>query len=379
MANLISSTKGNVVLIFDEIENISPETAASPHWKYERDTLYFWQIIRSYTQTDSKGRFSICLVGTSPHILETASLDGVANPIYLYAQKRFIPNLNISETKEMVQRLGYFMGLEFSDAIVFELQKDFGGHPFFTRQVCSKIHQMASTDRPIKVSQHALRKAITEFSGQLELYLKEIIGNLQNSYPQEYAILLSIIRGDKTDINEFGNEAPDLIDHLIGYGMVERVGDDFDIRINAIKSVLSKIIADEGREDRWSEVCSRRNTVEIEIRTALYHQARMMDSAHWLELLKSNLTLRRFESLDSIEPKVLLSSKDSPLYLTDLIMILKDHSVLPYLNDKRSDILSNLDAINKLRKDAHANTFSDAEIGAARKALDSLEIEFSAL
>ena len=127
--------------------------------------------------------------------LEAAKINNIANPIYLYAQNQFIPSLSFEETREMVERLGYFMGLEFPAEIVADLQREFGGHPFFTRQVCSKIHQLASTVRPIRVSQTALRRAKTEFYGQLESYLKDIIDQLRYTYPEEFRLLSAVVAG----------------------------------------------------------------------------------------------------------------------------------------------------------------------------------------
>ena len=43
MNDALSTAGCDVLLIFDEIENISPETAASPHWRQDEDTLLFWQ------------------------------------------------------------------------------------------------------------------------------------------------------------------------------------------------------------------------------------------------------------------------------------------------------------------------------------------------
>ena len=123
MRTTLGNSKNSVLLIFDEIENISPNTAASSHWRDGTDTVLFWQVLRSFLQSESKGRLVICIVGTSPHILEAAKINGIDNPIYLYAQKRFIPNLSFDETREMVERLGYFMGLEFGTNLVSKLQK----------------------------------------------------------------------------------------------------------------------------------------------------------------------------------------------------------------------------------------------------------------
>lgn len=376
MKSTLGAAKGSILLIFDEIENISPQTAASQHWREGSDTLYFWQVLRSFLQSETTGRVSICIVGTSPQILETARINGVDNPVYLYAQKRFIPNLSFDETRDMIVRLGYFMGLEFPPTLIAELHRDFGGHPFFTRQVCSKVHQLAAASRPIQVSRQALDRAKTEFFGQLETYLRDILGQLRTTYPEEFDVLSQIAFGNTETVSEYGREAPDLIDHLIGYGLIERVGEDFDIKLDAIKNALNHVLSREEGEDRWAEISRRRNKLEVEIRAALYHWSRGVSAEDWPSFIEENLTKTRREALLSTEPSSLFSKKQSPLYLSDLLMLLKDKNILPYLGDRRSIVSKDLDTINKLRKDAHANRVTDSEMNAARRAFDNLEAEF---
>lgn len=376
MNNILSSTKNGILIVFDEIENISPQTAASRHWRDEDDTLLFWQIIRSYIQSESAGRISVSIFGTNPYILERAKIGDVANPMYLYAQKRYIPSLNFDETREMVERLGYFMGLEFSPDIVADLQGEFGGHPFFTRQVCSKIHQLADISRPIKVSHNLLTQAKLAFESQLEQYLKDIVEHLQRNYFEEFEVLLAVVRGGQKELTEYGNDAPDLIDHLIGYGIVERRGSDFDIRFDAVKKILRKLISSDS-ETRWAELSRRRNELEVQIRVTLYHWAKGVSAEDWAEILHSSLTRKRIEALDSFEPAKLFSSKSSPLYLSDLLMLIRNEKVLAYIGGQRSNIVKSIDVVNRLRKDAHANIVSEQDISDARKAFDYLEGEFS--
>jgi hypothetical protein len=377
MNNAVGNAKNNILLIFDEIENISPETAASTHWREGHHTLLFWQIIRSYIQAHAKGRLALCLVGTSPRILELPRINDVANPIYLFAQKQFIPNLTFDETREMVERLGYLMGLEFPPEIVSELQRVFGGHPFFTRQVCSKIHQIASLDRPLVVSQNLLDRAKRDFQGQLEAYLRDIIKQLKDDYPEEFEVIRAVVEGDRRDLIEYGKEAPELIDHLIGYGLVARIGDDFDIKVNAIKDALRHLIGTEGVEDRWAEISRRRNLIESSIRLELFHWSKGLESAVWSEILNGNLTNSRLNGLHSTEPRILFSSRESPLYLSDLLMLLKDERVLPYLGERRTYVVGKLDIINNARKDAHAIVVADHQMISIRAAFDLLETEFS--
>jgi hypothetical protein len=376
--NTLGAAKNSVLLIFDEIENISPRTAASVHWKDGSDTVLFWQIIRSYIQSEAKGRLSLCIVGTSPRILEIPAINDVANPVYLFAQKQFIPNLTFQETSEMVERLGYFMGLHFSPQVVADLQKEFGGHPFFTRQVCSKIHQLASTSRPQDVSQAALKRAIKEFEGQLEEYLRDIIEQLEKDYPEEFALLSNVLRGND-ELTEFGREAPELVDHLIGYGLIERTNDDFDIGIAAIRRVLLSLTRTEGVEERWAEVSRRRNALEKCLRVAIFHWTKSLTTIQWANIIEASLTKARREALRTIEPLILFSSKDSPLYLSDLLMLIKNPEVLTYLGDRRSAIVANIDTINKYRGDAHAIVISESEMKSLRGAFDYLECEFAEL
>lgn len=379
LKSALGAAKANVLLVFDEIEHISPGTSTSRHWRDGDDPLFFWQILRSFCQFESKGRFSICLVGTSPRLLEQARINGVDNPVYLFAQKRFIPNFTFDETREMVEGLGVFMGLEFPPSIISSLQDDFGGHPFFTRQVCSKVHQLAPLSRPVRVTDSLLERANVEFSSQLQSYLGEIIERLREAYPEEFDILKAVVDGSRDELNEFGRDAPDLIDHLIGYGLVERANGEFDIRFEAVRRALQRLLPKPAITDdqRWAAISARRNALETNLRTALYHWSRSVAVDQWHRILQSSLTHKRFAALVSREPSVLFSRKESPLYLSDLLMLIKNPAVLPYIAAHRKDIISNLDVVNRVRADAHAMEVSDEEFSAVDAALTCLEMEFS--
>lgn len=376
MKSALGQAKGHILVIFDEIENISPGTSATPHWNHDFDALYLWQTLRSFIQAESKGRLSVCLVGTSPALLELPKLHDIANPMYLFSQKTFIPSLSFEETQEMVRRLGYFMGLEFDPEFVSDLFVEYGGHPFFIRQVCSKVHHISSMERPLKVSRTLLDRAKFDFGRQLEVYLKEIFGNLQNAYPDEFDLLEAVVKGDNAEITEFGNEVPELIDHLIGYGIVERRGDDYDIRFGAMRDTLGRILEEDTVEGRWSEISRRRNRLESDMRLMFFNWALSVTSNEWKDILDRNLTKKRFNKLTNYEPRVLFSRKGSPLYLSDLLALLKDPAVLPFLGDRRSLMLQNVHIINSCRYDAHAREVNRTEMDEIRAAFEILEAEF---
>ena len=376
MKSAIGQAKGHILIIFDEIENISPGTSATPHWNCDLDALYLWQTLRSFIQAESNGKLSVCLVGTSPALLELPKLHKIANPMYLFSQKTFIPNLSFDETQEMVNRLGYFMGLEFNPELVSDLFVEYGGHPFFIRQVCSKVHQISPMGRPVKVSRTLVDRAKLDFGRQLEVYLKDIFGNLRNSYPDEFELLEAVVRGNNTEITEFGNEAPELIDHLIGYGIVEKRGDDYDIQFGAMRDTLGKILEEDTAEGRWAEISRRRNRLESDMRLMFFNWALSIAVNEWKNILEKSLTKKRFSQLTDYEPRVLFSRRGSPLYLSDLLALLKDTVVLPFLGDRRSLMLENLHVINRYRNDAHALEVNSTEMEEIRAAFEILEAEF---
>jgi hypothetical protein len=376
MKSLLGQSKSKILLIFDEIENISPQTAASKHWRDGSESVYFWQILRSFIQSDPGGRLSICIVGTSPHLLEAPQINGVANPMYLFSQKRFIPSLTFDETRDMIERLGHFMGLTFTPEIIADLQNEYGGHPFFIRQVCSSVHQISTNTRPTRVSRETLKAAKERFSTQMVAYLADILRQLKDFYPSEMLLLERFVSGKKDELLEYTSDAPELVDHLIGYGLIERVDSDYDIKFDAVRRAITLTTTENTLDNRWGEIVLRRNKIENEIRSSIFHATKSITGDVWDAALKKNITVRRYDELSSIAPAYLLSKRTSPLYLTDLMMLLKDGNILPYLADRRSGIVSAIDVVNKLRKDAHAMWVGDNEFEDVRKAFDLLEAEF---
>ena len=379
MSDTINTLQSNVLLIFDEIENISPDTAASDHWRNGRDSIYFWQILRSFAQTQRKWSLSVCIVGTSPYILERGKIDGVDNPAYLLAQKRFIPNLDFDDTREMVGRLGFFMGLDFDPSTISSLHKSFNGHPFFTRQVCSKIHQLTSGQRPRSVPNIRVREAMSAFSGQLDSYLYEIVQNLKAYYPAEFNLLQSLVSSDRGEFDEYIEEAPELIDHLLGYGLVVVRDGVAELAFDSVAKAVLHIAPDERLidiEGRWAELVVRRGNIERGLRSALFHWSKTIPSQDFNAIIEKQLSKRNFEKLESLSPSFLFSNNTSPLYLQDLIGILGNESVLPYLAHERSNLRSALHLINSFRADAHAKNISDQDFQAAGVAFEKVEEEF---
>lgn len=86
-ANQVSGK--TILLLFDEIENITFNKSAVDHWCNGLDFVYFWQSIRSvYQKLDTV--FTFCIFGTNPMCIEVATIKGKDNPIFNIFQPSYI-------------------------------------------------------------------------------------------------------------------------------------------------------------------------------------------------------------------------------------------------------------------------------------------------
>jgi hypothetical protein len=273
------------------------------------------------------------------------------------------------------------MGLDFDASAISRLHQSYGGHPFFTRQVCSKVHQLTSGPRPKAVPLRRVEEAQLQFGGQLESYLFEIVSNLRQHYPAEFDLLKSLISEDRSEFDEYSKEAPDLIDHLLGYGLITVRDGTAELAFDAVKKAALQIEPDERLvtlEGKWAELAIRRNRIEQALRDALFFWSKTIDQEEFQGLLDKQLSKRRFEALTDFSPKYLFSQATSPLYLTDLISLIGNERVLPHLGSRRSIIRNNLNLANTFRADAHSKNISDSDFDQAKNAFDLLEEEFIA-
>jgi hypothetical protein len=361
----------DVLLIFDEIENISPKTAASTHWRTENDALLFWQTARSFFQNAKKRKMTFCFVGTNPHLFELAQLNGIDNPVYLFAPKTFIPMLGQPETKEMITRLGYFMGLDFDASVVAHIYQRFGGHPFFTRQLCSQIHKRTSTNRPRAVSITACSEAEREAAADLQNYMKEILSNLNSFYPDEYSMLEYLARGERSLFKEMADYSPEYVEHLVGYGLVVRRQDDYEFAFDAVADAVKRSLRNATtptREQKWESISKRRNILEQEIRSSLYRWADSLEPDEWMKSVEACLSKSRLTQLGLMNRRQAFSRNSSPLYLIELLKFIQYGAL-----DRASHISDAINTVNNLRIDAHAKDITDDEYERLNAAFSLLE------
>ncbi len=206
---------GKLLIFFDEIEHITFNISISDHWKEGRDYIKFWQVIRSCSQKHPD-LFTYIIAGTNPKCIETTRVAGVDNPIYSqFDPESYIKAFDTKSTKEMVNKLGGYMGLEFDDIVCAALTQDYGGHPFLIRHVCKTINQLIkenqTLNKPLRVNKTIYDQGKKLFEEKYaERYYEMIIEVLKEFYYDEYQVLVYLALGDMDNFGRYAMKSNNL-------------------------------------------------------------------------------------------------------------------------------------------------------------------------
>ncbi|MCI2161317.1 MAG: hypothetical protein LKK39_05310 [Oscillospiraceae bacterium] len=276
--NLLSIGKYNqIVIIFDEIEQISLDSTFDDKWANPISFHYFWSTLITFCEK-FPGKMSLIIAGINPSISEMDFLPAPQskasprNPMYQkLSNENFLTPFNYEQIRRMVNTLGKYMGLTFEDEVCYALTKDFGGYPFFTRQMCRLINQKIKDDCLRKENEYIytvtspLYTAVkngTTFEIESQKWCKDILKELHDYYNAEYKILSKIAHQDITTINQVKSDKS-IISHLLGYGLI-RFDDnsrEMEVSINIIRHYL---ISKEEFEKPFSEMSTEEIDLEIQ-------------------------------------------------------------------------------------------------------------------
>jgi len=219
-----SDESKKIVLVFDEIEYISPVSQEDHHWK--KDFVYFWQ---TFWAVQSRQR-KICaiLVGVNPYPVEVPRVSDIQNPLFGIVPYSFLVGLDFADMRKMVTTLGKKMGLRFDYDSVKYLYERYGGHPFLTRLTCTFINNQIkcrNEEKPVDITQEKLKDYETTLDSNLYFYSESVVSELKYFYPSEYE-LLELLASRQT--TEFINRTRYQEDsrHLVDYGLLS--SDEFD-------------------------------------------------------------------------------------------------------------------------------------------------------
>ena len=381
-----SKKPASTLFIFDEIERLTPGTASSEHWKASTDFIYFWQTLRSFYQKHPQV-FCYMLVGTNPSCIESAVLNAHENPIYASIPSQYVPPFTVEQVTQMVSRLGDYMGLKFDPLIFSKLTEDLGGHPFLIRQMCSLINQRASQIRPAQVDKALYLQSKADFQTGAQDYIEMMVHVLRDWYPDEYEMLRFLAQGDLESFNDFSADQASYTRHLVGYGLIQKSGNGFSFNLESLAEVLRKKYRHErlhlSQEDKLQEISSRRVKLEKRLRTLIKSSLRVTHGVKkGAELVIAAVPETRRPVLQTLDLNALLDKDKSPLYLLDLVNIIKREwpSVENLFSIEKTKLTVMLEEINsKGRPEAHAKSISEDDFIQLRLYFKKLEDQLDEL
>jgi len=208
-----------IVLVFDEIEYISPLAVADVHWK--QDFIDFWQTF--WTCQSRYRKISTVIAGVNPSVVEIDTFNQIQNPLFGIVSHEFLKGFEFDELQIMLRVLGKRMGLHFGVDAVQYLHQRYGGHPLLTRIACGLINKSVTTNnetRPIALDKSKLvKEEDVRDSEELVFYCRHVMSELRQFYPDEYQMLEYLASGQINAFMEL-SVVPEYISHLRSYGLL---------------------------------------------------------------------------------------------------------------------------------------------------------------
>ena len=232
LQNTSINPKPKIILLFDEIERLLPNSLGKEGFKGFFDFIGY---LRGVSQeTDD---IVVIITGANAAIAEASQFNGRDNPVFNFFKEIYLQLLEPNECKLMIKSLGRGMGLRFNEDACNKIFSLTGGHPFFTRQLCSFI-AMQITERPASISISKVRSFVDqylEFSGK---DYQEIIDRFSRDYPQERDLCLEIAKaGGSLLLKDIKSKEANLR-HLVGYQIVSLDGNRVVLTIELLKKWL---------------------------------------------------------------------------------------------------------------------------------------------
>ena len=361
-----------VVLLFDEIEAITFDVP-NDNIKWSNGEYYvpFWNAIRGFYLKHPQV-ISVVVAGTNPMINEVPVLKNeISNPMYGQLSKSnqgaYLLPFNFSDTQNMVNTLGGYMGLSFDEHVCSALTIDCGGHPYLIRLLCSFINSSLKTqnsERPIKITRKIYDNYIKKFEASNEandFYLM-ILNILISNYPKEFNVLKEIAINGGGYISNFVDDNSLL--HLIGYGLIENNDGEYKIRFKTIEHyLLGKYQYESYKpfiEDQKQEIQYRINAAEMSLRVLIKNTLLITKGGNEakeivLKAMGCNpiISEKNMQRAKNYSLNQLFDPSVNTIYLSVLSRIILDNLDIfnnIFIDTKQIDIQNHFDIINKARR-----------------------------
>lgn len=372
--NICNNNGVTLLLMLDEIEHITYQKAAEVDWKEGMESVKFWKAMRS-AYLDENSKFTYCIVGTNPICVERPTIKNTDNPIFNGVGIYYISGFEVKQIRDMVRKLGKIMGIQFDETLYAKMVEDYGGHPFLVRQFCSHLAKKYK-NRPITIDRRKYSEIKKEFDETQGKYFEMLLEVLSEFYPNEYELLKFLAQEDEESFLTFVEDDPSLVQHLMGYGIIQKNDNYYDFKMDVIKSyILQKEKLSKKcllPKDRWNHLCAERNSLEIKLRKMIknillltvYRGDKNDAKCYVMQKLHNSPADKRKYSGCSYED--LFNSNICNIYWNDLTTLVTgkwEEFAAFMMGITKDDFRNYMHTLNGTgRADAHAKAVSDSDI-----------------
>ncbi|AOY57305.1 ATP-binding protein [Desulfococcus multivorans] len=386
----ILSCKNPVILIFDEIDYITPGSPTNPEWSTEFNIL--WRNLRSIYQECDRHRstMSILIGGVSTHWFCVETINNIENAALSFIPEEYLSPMPERATIAMLKRLGKVAGLHFEESALSAIALATGNMPYWARKCGSYIHrQILTNDRPCKVDLNRVRPLIDSFVMEEGSAIAEVaLCHLFRVNPDLKNAAAKCSKGLSDSVSE------PLKRRLRRYGVLDHKGDLSGQMIShtfcSLQLEECKIMRDTSEEhqklnlglNEWAEeiasLSKRRNIIESRLRNIALNFLRFdsLNSGRQHEVkdriikVLSKTQQPEVQHLSAEEAMGKLTWKN----LSELIA--REWPLFERLFGDKSEFKKNADIIND-RFDAHAKPADQADIALYRRSLSFIEERIS--
>jgi hypothetical protein len=153
-----------LILIFDEIDYITPGSPTQSTWRDDFNT--FWRNLRSVYQECARQAHPLSLLigGVSTYWFTVESIDAVENAALAFIPEEYLSPMSEGATVAMLKRLGRISGLQLEDSSAEAIARATANMPYWSRKCCSYIHrQVPIADRPLALGRERTSMLIDKF------------------------------------------------------------------------------------------------------------------------------------------------------------------------------------------------------------------------
>jgi len=378
-----------LILIFDEVDYITPASPIRPHWRKDFNT--FWREFRVvYQEAQRMGAsLSILVSGVSSHAFRIESIDEIENSVLHFIPEEYIAPFARDASKSMIKDLCKRCGLTLSDLECDSVAETCGDFPYWMRLAGSYLHRNIEINgRPRAIGIELLNKLLSEFVEAEGADVARVgLEDLRRKSSEPVDLLLHAITVSQISLGEgkllvrYGLAAQRAGIVKVSSSMIKKAAES--LRELPEASVINTRLVDTPitRENpvllpqEWAEelavINRRRNLVERKLREFIHFGLKLsaQKGENWVDKVLKALPEKQRIELSALSSDALLNK----LYWLNLSNIIIKYwsSFESSFGDKRR-FETAMDLLND-RPDAHAKIIDFADIALHRRELNWLE------